>query len=288
MGQRLGQHFLVNEAVGRRILDALELKDGDTVVEIGPGRGALTRELGSRNYELGEGNRAGHGVKIIGIEKDKKLARDLEVKCKKQSAECKIIEGDVLRVLPSVIHNSLFITRGYKLVGNIPYYITGRILRMIGELQRKPEIAVLMVQEEVAERICAKPPKMNLLAASVQIWAEPEVLFKVSRADFRPAPKVDSAVVKLGIKNKEVGIKGNDCHGDYYKLIRILFKQPRKTILNNLQFTIYNFQTSKEKILRVLQEVGIKPGDRPQDLDIEAIKCLAVRFGDMLLHDSVI
>ncbi len=277
MGKRLGQHFLKNPEVSRRIVEALNLQRGDRVIEVGAGRGALTREL-LQNISSGG---------LIAIEKDLGLAQQLarnfqflisNVKSipnvqmsKSQNA---VIHGDALRVLPFLdAHWKLDIAclparqGNWKLAGNIPYYITGKLFRVIGELEHKPEIIVLMIQKEVAERVSAKPPKMNLLAASVQAWAEAEVLFSVSREEFRPMPKVESAVVRLKIKDKGLRIKD-----EYYKLIKILFKQPRKTIFNNLSA---GFSMPKEELRRVLRDADINPSLRPQTLSVELITKLA-------------
>lgn len=253
MSRRLGQHFLKNAGKIGGIADSLELKRGNVVIEIGPGHGELTEELRIRNKEL----------RIVAVEKDSELANGLR---NKFGAGAEIINGDALELLPSIIHNPKSSIHNYKIVGNIPYYITGKLLRVLGELELKPELVVLTVQKEVAERITAKPPKMNLLSASVQFWADPEIIDHIPKEDFEPRPKVDSAIVRLRIKNYELGITDG-----YYKLIKILFKQPRKTILNNLSAGL---KLSKEEITEKLKTLEINPGDRPQNLSLETIKNL--------------
>ena len=181
-----------------------------------------------------------------------------------------IICGDALKLLPSIIHNSLFIIHGYKLAGNIPYYITGKLLRTISELQEKPKISVFTIQKEVAERLAAKPPKMNRLAASVQFWAEPEIALIIPRDSFRPIPDVDSATIVLK-KGVQRGIKTDA----YYKTVRVLFSQPRKTILNNLSF---GMGVSKKDAEEKLKLAGIESGLRPQNLSVEAIIKIAAVF----------
>lgn len=259
----LGQHFLVNKNKIKKIVDALELKAGDTVIEIGPGHGELTLEIKNQKSKI-------KNLRIIGIEKDKKLAEDLELKIKNLGYKnIEIIKGDVLKILPSIIHNSKFIIHNYKIVGNIPYYITGYLLRILGELRGKPLLIVLTIQKEVAERITAQPPKMNLLAASVQFWAKPEIISHISKKDFKPQPKVDSAIIKLATRVQPLSTRGQA--EKYYKFIKILFKQPRKTIFNNLQPTIDNRQLLKKK----LELIGINPADRSQDLSLKQIIRLA-------------
>src|SRR3989344_4758001 len=264
--KKLGQHFLTKKTKLQKIVGALDLRADDSVIEIGPGHGELTNELRIKNYEL----------KIIAIEKDEEFVRYLQEKFA-QDKNIEIIEGDILKILPEL-------AKSRKIVGNIPYYITGHLLRIIGELKNKPSLVVLTVQKEVAERICAKPfgiahgkPRMNLLAASVQFWAEPEIIDYIPKTDFWPQPKVDSAIIKL--KSITVSMRPHEkCYEigaeEYYKLIKILFKQPRKTILNNLRAT----NKTKEEIIKILGELKINPEDRPQNLSVEQIKELSTQI----------
>lgn len=280
----MGQHFLVNKDKLREIADVLDLKFGETVIEIGPGHGELTDKLRSVNHEL----------KIIAIEKDKNLAESLKEKFAADK-NIEIIEGDALKILPSLIADRQLQITNYKIVGNIPYYITGHLLRVIGELENKPFLVVLTIQKEVAERICSKPKKMNsvknktlkmsdgrfrqpifsngmnLLAASVQFWAEPEIVGYISKKDFQPAPEVDSAVIRLKVKNEKWKAESEK----YYEFIKILFKQPRKTILNNLKPKIKNLKPEDLKlIIQKIESIGVNYQDRPQNLSVEKIKKL--------------
>lgn len=288
----LGQHFLINKDKLREIADALDLKFGETVIEIGPGHGELTDELRRMNHEL----------KIIAIEKDGNLAELLKEKfavdknvdlirsrsflttadtqAYRASIRVEIIEGDALKILPELIRGLK--NKNFKIVGNIPYYITGYLLRIFGELENKPSLVVLLIQKEVAERICPPSPglrrtgakswKMNLLAASVQFWAEPEIVGYVPRKNFQPAPEVDSAIIKLTTKGgkRKVGSE------KYYEFIKILFRQPRKTILNNLKPKTKNLKPEDLNfIIQKIESIGVNPQDRPQDLSVEEIKKLA-------------
>lgn len=257
---KLGQHFLKNKKKIQKITEALELKDGDTVIEIGPGHGELTKELIIKNAEC----------RIIAVEKDKELAKLLREKFSGDK-NVEIIEGDALKALPRLIQSLELKNHNYKIVGNIPYYITGYLLRILGELKNKPSLIVLLIQKEVAERVCAKSPRMNLLAASVQFWAESKIIGYVSKKDFRPIPKIDSAIIKLTTHDKRFMINEAE---NYYKLIKILFKQPRKTILNNLRPMTNDLQLLTEK----LKLVGVNPQARPQDLSIEKIIHLSTLF----------
>ncbi|KKR89258.1 MAG: Ribosomal RNA small subunit methyltransferase A [Candidatus Wolfebacteria bacterium GW2011_GWA2_42_10] len=263
MSRYLGQHFLIAKRKIGKIVESLELKDKDVIIEIGPGKSALTIPLCENCRKL--------GCKIIAVEKDKLLANNLKEKFKNDK-NVEIIEGDVLKILSkTIIQFNNLSTGNYKIVGNIPYYITGYLLRTFGELEIKPSLIILTIQKEVAERIIVKPPKMNLLAASVQFWAEPKIIGYVSRKDFSPPPKVDSAIIELKIKNYELRIKDN-----YYRIIKILFKQPRKTILNNLLSGIGD--KNKEEIVEKLKKAGIDPRARPQNLSIEQIIELSTLF----------
>jgi 16S rRNA (adenine1518-N6/adenine1519-N6)-dimethyltransferase len=253
--ERLGQHFLKDQKILRKITEALELKPGKEVLEIGPGHGELTEEVVSRFKALGIND-----YKLIAIEKDRDLAEYLKEKFA-ANENVEIIQGDALEVLPSLTSNPEH--KNYLLTGNIPYYITGFLLRTIGSLNPKPGLAVLMVQKEVAERMTDNPPRMNRLAASIGFWAESKILFNVPRKSFTPPPQVDSSVVLFTPKPE----KGDG--NAYYTLVRALFKQPRKTIWNNLRDS--NF----ENVDKALSEAGINPHDRPQNLTIQNIIDLA-------------
>ena len=310
MPRYLGQHFLKNKKKIKKIVDALELKTGDVVIEIGPGHGELTDELKVKSLKL----------KVIAIEKDFKFVEVLQKKFGGDK-DIEIIHGDALKIISEITNNLQLTTNNYKIVGNIPYYITGYLLRILGELKHKPLLIILTIQKEVAERICALKPThsrgrvrmsrprykhrgseryshaMNLLAASVQFWAEPEIIGYISKKDFSPAPKVDSAIIKLRTMDyglqptadslqltaKNSGRKPLAVSSEqYYKLIHILFKQPRKTILNNLVSSI-KYQVSsikyqalsekerkqkREEIIQNLQKININPQDRPQNLSL--------------------
>lgn len=269
----LGQNFLTNKNKIKEIVESLELKDGDVVIEIGPGHGELTEEL-AKSEERKAKSKEEKGIKIIAIEKDEELAKDLKIKFQNNN-NIEIIGGDALEILLNFTEK-LKNLKTYKLAGNIPYYITGYLFRILGEFENKPEIIVLTIQKEVAERVCAEPPKMNLLAASVQFWAKTEIVSYISKKDFDPIPKVDSAIIKLKVESDPSagGVKSRIEEENYYHFIKILFKQPRKTILNNLEFGFQN----KEEISKKLEEAGIKPSDRAQNLNVGQILELSKIF----------
>jgi len=263
--QKLGQHFLKNAAILQEIADAVDVKKGETVIEVGPGHGELTVPL-LQTAEHSEG-------RVIAIEKDRSLIAPLDALGKKGGSDLfTIIEGDALELLPDIV-GKLHQYR-YRIAGNIPYYITGKLLRVISELERKPERVVLLIQREVAERICAAPPAMNRLAASVQFWAEPKIVMFVSKEDFLPPPDVDSAVIILDPKKIAAKNRATIADGAYYKAVRAIFAQPRKTLLNNLS-SMSGGNVSKGDIAGHLTSIGIAPGARPQDLDIGQIIAIA-------------
>ena len=252
MPRRLGQHFLNNKSILKNIADTLEINSGDLVIEIGPGHGELTRFLIDK------------GAVVFAIEKDKELVT--KIKSSDIREKIKLIEGDALQVIPEIVNASPLSTSDYKIIGNIPYYITGHLLRIIGDLKNKPSKTVLLIQKEVAERICAKAPHSNLLSLSVAFWAEPKIIGHVSAKDFSPPPEVESAILSISTLNKS-DIKKIDTD-KYYEFVRKAFKQPRKTLINNLVSAGWE----KERAVRMIKSLGLKMDSRPQELSVGAIK----------------
>ena len=268
----LGQHFLKNGAVIKKIIAALDIQPDETIIEIGPGHGELTLPLAAASEKI--------GAKIISIEKDKKLAEALQSKIKSEAiGNVAVAQGDALSFFKNGGRGSdVDATSGnFKLVGNIPYYITGHLLRIMSERETKPLCAILMIQQEVAERICAAPPRMNRLAASVQFWAEPEIIMQVPKTDFSPPPEVASAVIKLVARREEAGEQTKKQTAAYYAAVRALFAQPRKTILNNLADNDKK-NLPKQDIADALAPYNINPTDRPQNLTVERIAKIAGIF----------
>lgn len=271
--QKLGQYFLKNAAILKTIVAAVAVVDGDHIIEIGPGHGELTMPIA----------RAARGKKceIICIEKDRIFIQNLELLAIKegrnQHTHITITEGDALKLLPEIVA-TLPREEQYKIVGNIPYYITGKLLRTISALEYKPRHTVLLIQKEVAERIHAMPPEMNRLAASVQFWADAKIIAQVPRNDFSPPPDVDSAVVILKTKIKPsprpAGAHPPMDDALYYRAVRTIFAQPRKTLLNNLLSTTKG-SAGKDALAAQLKKIGVDPGARPQDLSVEQIITIA-------------
>jgi len=246
--QRLGQHFLKDKKVLERIAGAIESNSVKTIIEIGPGHGELTSELLKNNPKS----------EIISLERDEKLAEAFTKKFSDTNASLYL--GDALETLSKVVDTK---TKGdYVVIGNIPYYITGFLFRVLGELKNKPKKIVLLIQNEVAERVVANPPEMNRLAASVQFWGKPEIILTVPSGAFSPPPKVHSAVITITPEKKKPSISEEK----YYATVRLLFAQPRKTVLNNLSTNL-----SKEKAAELLKKLSISPQSRPQNLNIQEI-----------------
>lgn len=232
----LGQNFLINPEILDKIVTAAELDKNDTVIEIGPGTGVLTEKLTEKSS------------RVIAVEKDRRLIEKLKEKFKNVNVE--IIEKDILKLdVGELIENS-----PYKLIGNIPYYITSHLLKTIFEKWPTPNLVLLMVQKEVALRITAKPPRMNLLALSVQFYAEPKIVSYVSRGSFRPMPKVDSAIIKL-VPLRQSRVVDNESKDKFFKLIKTAFAGKRKQLKNTIG-------------LEVLNKAGIKPKARPEELSM--------------------
>ncbi len=266
MRQKLGQHFLTDIDLLKRIASYVDIRENDVILEIGPGHGELTSHL------VREAS-AHKNVRIMLVEKDESLVVKLQTKFAPplKSGVVGIFGGDALALLPQIVDGLSKTGQSYKIVGNIPYYITGFLFRVIGELAHKPTSCVFLIQKEVAERAAAQPPHMNLLAASVQYWANAEMLDFVPKDSFNPPPEVDSAVIRLVTKTSAA----TTLPEQYFMCVKALFKQPRKNIQNNLK-ELESFSTlSKERALKLFESIGHKPTDRPQDMHIESILLLA-------------
>lgn len=238
----LGQNFLKNETMLQKIAGSLEIKENEVIVEIGPGLGALTKYLVSSPAK-----------KIIAIEKDHRLIEGLKEKFTDERFS--VIEGDALEILPALD------MKEFKLIGNIPYYITGHLMRIVSELKNKPSVSVFVVQKEVAERAIMKEPENNILSLSLQFWSNPEFLGTIKREDFIPVPKVDSAILRLTTRESETDQES------FFRTVHLIFKQPRKTILNNLSAQME--KSEAEKIIRIAKLV---PSLRPGNLSLDDIK----------------
>src|SRR3989344_810169 len=222
----LGQNFLNSKAVARDIVRVAELVPADTVLEIGPGKGFLTAEL------------LASGARVIAVEKDNRMIPLLSEKFAEAIArgQFTLIHGDILEDPEKGL---TFLKKvnpfsGYKLVANIPYYLTGQILRNFLEMENKPERMILMVQKEVATRIVARDNKESILSVAVKVYGTPKLIKKVPARYFTPAPKVDSAILSIeNISGKSFPDKASE--KVFFDIVRASFAHKRKMLAGNLK-----------------------------------------------------
>jgi 16S rRNA (adenine1518-N6/adenine1519-N6)-dimethyltransferase len=278
----LGQNFLRDKTVLEKIIRAADLTVHDSVIEVGPGEGALTKELMK------------HTNKIICIEKDRALAEtiarnfqlpmiNLQSISNDQNYqfpnEYGIISGDILAInLPELIEKNHF--QNYKVTANIPYYITSPIIQLFLETKYPPKEMILMVQKEVAERICAGPGQMSILAVAVQYYARAELLFPVDRNSFWPAPEVDSAVIRITPRSTPsppapLPSTGEGGSKEFFRVVRAGFSAKRKTLANNLA---NSFQLDRKSAEEALKKAGLEPNVRAQELSVDDWKKLSLEF----------
>ncbi len=269
-----GQNFLIDEVVLEDMVDASGISKEDLVLEIGPGIGNLTRKLCER---------AGF---VLSVEKDPKfqpilynIKKDFRDNFRYEIFDA--LEFDYQDFLENYTRHEISelktndtnsghsgevrkLVSPYKVVANIPYYITGKILEMFMTSKNKPSSITVLTQKEVAERVVAKAGGMSLLSISVQLYGEPKIISIVPARSFYPAPKVDSAVLKIDLFEKpKYEIEDEK---KFFKVLKACFSGKRKQIHNTLSG---NFGLPKEKVLEVLSELSIDPKIRPQELEIE-------------------
>ena len=244
--KRFGQNFLIDKRILRKIITAGNLQPKDIILEIGPGTGVLTKELARKVEE------------VIAVEKDSKMVKILE-ETTKNLKNVKIIQGDILKLKTK---NYALRTKDYKVVANLPYYIVSPVIRKFLELpEAGPRVMILMVQKEVAQRIVAKPPNMNLLAVSVQFYAKPKIISYVSKKSFWPQPKVDSAIIQLTVNSEQL-TNNKDL---FFQIVKAGFSQPRKQLINNF---VKVLKTDRQKIKTWLLKNRIQPNQRAETLSI--------------------
>ncbi len=277
--QSLGQNWLVDESHLARIAAAADLSPADTVLEIGPGLGGLTRYL------------AAQAGRVIAVELDNRLIPILRHRFADQP-HVEIVHGDILEIDPgavvrqedgetrrqgdkessdprsqvpdSQLLNSQFSIFNYKVVANLPYYITSAVLRHLLEAAHPPTVAVLLVQKEVAQRLCAEPGDMSILAVSVQFHAQPKIVQRIPAGAFHPRPKVDSAVVRLDIHPQPIVPDVDPAW--FFTVVRAGFSQKRKQLLNSLSA---GMGRPKYAIETALHTAGIDPKRRAQTLSLD-------------------
>ncbi len=249
----LGQHFLIDAGVLAKICRAACLSAGDTVIEVGPGLGVLTRELVS-----------GAG-RVIAVELDRRLAEALPGTLGNVPNLC-VVHGDILKmdVASLLAEGGQSAPRSYKVVANLPYYITSAILRFFLEAVPPPEVMVVMVQREVAKTITAKPGRMSLLALSVQVYGRPQIVSRVPAGCFHPVPAVDSAVLKVCPHEAPLITPGE--RESFFRLARAGFCAARKQLPNSLA---QGLGMDKAAARNLLAEAGIDPRRRAETLSVE-------------------
>lgn len=242
--KELGQHWLKDPEILTEIAEAAELSSDDVVLEIGPGLGTLTSRLLAR---------AG---RVVAVEFDADLARKLPGQFPGKNLE--VINEDILQFdlnqLPA----------GYKVVANVPYYITSKIVEKLMTAENKPSLAVLLVQKEVAQRIAAEPGDMSILAISAQIFAEAELDIEVPRQFFTPPPKVDSQGVVLRTRDEPLVAKNDEKL--FFRLVKAGFSAKRKKLRSSLSAGLV---ISKLEAEQLLKKAGINAEQRAEDLSID-------------------
>ena len=252
----LGQNFLQDSSALERIALAAEIQADDCVLEIGPGLGSLTRYLAVSAKE------------VTAVELDPDMLAPLKAVLKPYQ-NVRVVQGDILKLsISEIIKES-----DYLVVANIPYYITSAVIRHLLESDPKPRRVVLTIQKEVAERICAKPGDLSLLALSVQVYGKPSIAAIIPAASFHPAPKVDSAILRIDIYNEP--LVPTEFLKIFFKLTKAGFSQKRKTLRNSLSSGLHIPTTESEAMLT---SAGIDYMRRAETLSIEEWKGLCEKI----------
>lgn len=253
--KHLGQNFLVDDNIAKKIIRALGISENDFVLEIGPGQGALTKHLIEMTPHF------------IAVEIDSEISAKLK---EKFGGKLNVINRDFLKF--DLLNENPFQGRAFKIIGSIPYNITSEILFHILDSGADIERAVIMIQKEVAERLSAKPntKQYGILAVQVQAYADVRTLFTVPPTAFFPKPEVNSAVVEIKLNRSKFNIKSREV---FRKIVRVSFGKRRKTLRNSLK--------------EFLAERGIKPeemdfdfGRRPENLSVSEFAGLSDMFDD--------
>jgi len=248
--KRFGQHFLSDLNILRRIADAAEIEAGETVLEIGPGLGALTAVL------------AGSAGRVVAVEVDRDLVALLEERFR-QTPEVAIVEGDVLGRTPGELLAAGGAEAPYVLVANLPYNIAAPALRHFLEGDVRPRRLVVMVQLEVAEAIVAKPGAMSLMSVATQVYGDTRMVMKVAPGAFSPPPNVQSAVVRIDVlPSARVDVPLDA----FFRVVRAGFGNPRKQLRNSLSFGLH---VKQDMIDAVMQSASVDETLRPQVLSID-------------------
>lgn len=243
----LGQHFLTSEAAVYHMVTASEAKKGDMVLEIGPGKGVLTKAL------------LATGANVVVVEKDDRMIPVLSetFATEIENKQLTIREGDILTTdLEKIVQG-----KNYTVVANIPYYITGEILRLFLEHTHQPKSMTLLVQKEVAERIVARDKKESILSLSVKAFGTPSIISIVKKGSFFPIPNVDSAIIHIAHISKEA--LGGVSSEHFFTVVKTGFSHKRKILISNLK-ELY----TKDTLSRAFAELSLSEDVRGEDLDV--------------------
>ena len=258
----LGQHFLRSKSAIRQIIDAAVLAKGEVVLEIGPGEGVLTDAL------------LASGTQVIAVETDSRCITKLEERFSKEigSGALRLIFGDIRQeaVQKEIFTKKFLGNNSYKLVANIPYYITGMLFRLFLEQLRKPIMIVFLVQKEVAEQIIARDHKEGILSLSIKIYGVPKYISKVKREAFSPPPKVDSAIIAISDISSERLKHISD--ETYFRIIKAGLSAKRKMLLGNLT---RGLGIPKDKLSTIFTKLDIPENARGEDVSAETWLLLA-------------
>lgn len=263
----LGQNFLINPSVCPRMAMECGVDENSGVIEVGPGIGVLTNELAKR------------AKKVIAVELDKRLLPVLE-ETLGEYENVKVINEDVMKLDLNKLIEEEFEGMNVCVCANLPYYITSPIVMRLLEEKLNVSSITVMVQKEAAQRICANVGTRQCGAVTAAVWyySEPELLFNVSSGSFMPAPKVDSAVIRLNIrKEPPVSVKSEEV---FFKTIKAAFSQRRKNIANSLSAGL---SVGKQEIISVLEDCGIPASKRAEELTLENLGKIADRLCDTVI-----
>lgn len=249
--KRLGQNFLVDDQALRKVVNAAGVGPEDFVLEIGAGLGNLTRYLAVTAH------------KVVAVEIDGRFIPALH-QVMAPFTNVQIVQGDILHQSPAALFPELEPSKGYIVAANIPYYITSAVIRHLLEASLRPRLIALTVQREVAERICAGPGDLSLLALSVQVYGKPSVAARIPAGAFLPPPKVDSALVCIELYPQPLLPEAQ--LDNFFKLIKAGFSQKRKTLRNALSAGL---SLPAAQIGQILEQAGIDPMRRAETLSID-------------------
>ncbi len=260
----LGQHFLVDRGALERILAAAALGDEDVVLEIGAGVGVLTRAL------------AAQAAQVVAVEIDARLC-DVLTDELGSCPNVRVTQADILTLDPAtacgLAPTPIGKRRGFKVVGNLPYYITSAVLRHLLSATVRPEAAILTVQSEVGERLLATPPRMSLLAVSVQLHAQPSLVARIPARAFYPPPQVDSHVLHLAVREAPAVEMPAGGESAFFRIVKAGFGQRRKQLRNSLAAGL---ALPTEEVASALAHAGIDARRRPETLTLEEWSRLAL------------